>query len=142
MARNIVNGLLIQNNKLLLARRSSHRHAYANCWSFPGGHVENGETQEQALKRELREELGIAPQKYSFIYEIKDLNTAEKVTYYLYIIKQWEGNPAIRNDEHSELCWIPLNEANNLKELALDSYLTVFKYLDNYISPDAQADAQ
>ena len=42
--RNIVNALLLHEDKILLARRSQHRKAYPDRWSFPGGHVETGET--------------------------------------------------------------------------------------------------
>src|SRR5437667_5927330 len=52
----IVNGLLLRNGAVLLARRSAGRQAYPNRWSFPGGHVEAGESLDDALIRELREE--------------------------------------------------------------------------------------
>lgn len=42
--RNIVNALLLREGKVLLARRSRHRKAYPDLWSFPGGHVEGDET--------------------------------------------------------------------------------------------------
>ncbi len=44
--------------KVLLARRAEHRHQ-GGLWEFPGGKVEPGETVEQALARELHEEIGI-----------------------------------------------------------------------------------
>ena len=57
----IVNAVLLKRRNVLLARRSPTRRAYADRWSFPGGHVETGENLEQALRRELREEIGVAP---------------------------------------------------------------------------------
>src|SRR5436309_1462601 len=57
----IVNGLLLRNGTVLLARRSAGRQAYPNRWSFPGGHVEAGESLDDALIRELREEIGVTP---------------------------------------------------------------------------------
>jgi mutator protein MutT len=57
----IVNALLIRSGTVLLSRRSPGRNTYPNCWSFPGGHVESGESLNDALVRELQEEVGVTP---------------------------------------------------------------------------------
>lgn len=51
-------GVVEQDGQILLARRHQHQHQ-GNLWEFPGGKVEAGETVQQALQRELREELAI-----------------------------------------------------------------------------------
>ena len=55
----IVTAALRQHGRILLCHRSAQRLHYPNLWAFPGGNVEAGETAEQALVRELAEELGI-----------------------------------------------------------------------------------
>jgi len=50
--------IIRKNGSVLLARRSP-REKLAGFWEFPGGKVENGETPEECLARELDEELGI-----------------------------------------------------------------------------------
>ncbi|RUV28212.1 NUDIX domain-containing protein, partial [Mesorhizobium sp. M1A.T.Ca.IN.004.03.1.1] len=57
----IAMGALIQNGTVLLARRSSRRKVHRDRWSLPGGHIEDGEDAETALRRELMEEIGVMP---------------------------------------------------------------------------------
>jgi len=69
----VVAGLIWSEGKLLIAqRRASGPHPLA--WEFPGGKVESGETEQQALIRELEEELGIEA-------EIGTENTRYEYTY-------------------------------------------------------------
>lgn len=125
--RNIVNALLLSEDKVLLARRSLHRKAYPDLWSFPGGHVEGDETFDEALCREVSEELGIVPLSYNPISRISDPNaTSEPIWYHLYAVTAWEGEPAIIDEEHLELRWFSLREANSLDDLALEEYRAVF----------------
>lgn len=128
--RNIVNALLLCEGKVLLARRSRHRKAYPDLWSFPGGHVEGDETFDEALRREVSEELGIVPLAYRLLTRISDPNTtSESISYHLYGVTEWEGEPAIVDEEHSELRWFSLREANSLVGLALQEYRPVFAEL-------------
>lgn len=54
----VVAALIEQPSKgVLLAKRSDG--LYKGCWEFPGGKLEEGESPEEALKREIKEELGV-----------------------------------------------------------------------------------
>ena len=128
--RNVVNALLLREGSVLLARRSPHRKAYPGLWSFPGGHVEAGETLEQALTREASEEVNVAPVIYSAVARIADPNTtSEPITYHMYAVREWRGEPSIINDEHTELRWFTFEEAKALPDLALEDYRLLFNSL-------------
>ena len=123
--RDIVNALLIRQGLGLLAKRSPRRKAYPNLWSFPGGHVEKGESLAKALDRELREEIGVAPIDYKLLGTIADPNTAkdDPVTYHMYAVTAWRGGePTIIDDEHTELRWFKLAAAISLADLAVAEY--------------------
>jgi len=53
-----VDGVIVEKGKILLVRRNIE--PFKGYWVFPGGHVEYGERVEDALKREMKEELGIS----------------------------------------------------------------------------------
>ena len=57
---NVVGALVVREGKVLAARRGASKYAYvAHKYEFAGGKVEPGESEEEALARELREELGV-----------------------------------------------------------------------------------
>lgn len=53
----MVGGAILRDGRLLTARRRNG--AYAGMWEFPGGKIEPGESSQDALRRELQEELGV-----------------------------------------------------------------------------------
>jgi 8-oxo-dGTP diphosphatase len=86
--RNIVNGVLVRQGTVLLARRSLHRKAYPGLSSLPGGHVEETESLLEALVRELREEIGIVPTTTDAVGSIADPNSepTDRIDYHMYAV--------------------------------------------------------
>lgn len=127
----IVNGLLLRNDQVLMARRCANRRLYPGKWSFPGGHVEEGETLEQALTRELIEELGVLVNSAWYLSKLETSSGdgQEDVLFHFFVIADWDGDPANLGTEHSELRWVPLVEARAMPNLALQSYRQVFARL-------------
>ena len=101
--------LIDRDNRVLLAQRPEGK-SMAGLWEFPGGKVEDGETPEAALIRELEEELGIdtwesclAPLTFaSHAYEDFHLLMP------LFACRKWEGIPTPR--EGQRLKWVSKGE--------------------------------
>ena len=79
MITNIVlTGILKSDSLLLIVKRNENDDLYPGAWEFPGGHLENGETLLEGLKRELQEEIGfnkeINPKIISYDDEVKEKN--------------------------------------------------------------------
>ena len=97
--------LVDADRRVLIAQRPQGK-TLAGLWEFPGGKIEDGENPEQALIRELEEELGIstksaclAPLSFaSHSYETFHLLMP------LYVCRKWQGTPVAR--EHAALKWV------------------------------------
>ncbi len=103
--------LINDTEEILLAQRPEGK-AMAGLWEFPGGKVEAGESPEDALRRELREELGIEvniaqlkPLTFaSHSYEATSAHPAFHLFMPLYSCRQWEGEVVAH--EHQALEWV------------------------------------
>ncbi len=79
---------------------------FPGLWEFPGGKLEEGETPEQALIRELEEELGISTRSACLAPLAFVSHTYESfhLLMPLYVCRRWEGTPQPR--EHLALKWV------------------------------------
>ncbi len=105
--------LIDDDGRILLAQRPEGK-ALAGMWEFPGGKVEQGESPEAALRREIKEELGIdlcdsclAP--FTFVtHDYEDFS----LLMLLYLCRNWEGIP--QGLEGQQLTWRRANEMDTL----------------------------
>lgn len=95
--------------RLLVGQRSAPP-ALAGLWEFPGGKVEPGEACEDALLRELREELGIAARLGTEITGPHPQGWVlnEKAAMRVWFAEITDGRAAALQD-HAELRWVPLD---------------------------------
>ncbi|MFT3763109.1 MAG: Nudix family hydrolase [Pseudoxanthomonas sp.] len=89
--------------RILLARRGGGRDM-AGLWEFPGGKREPGETSEQALVRELREELGIDAEVGEGVIEVPQRYPDKRLRLEVRRIVAWKGSP--RGHEGQALAWV------------------------------------
>jgi 8-oxo-dGTP diphosphatase len=113
----VVAGFLKKDQKILVGQRPEN-HSLAGLWEFPGGKIEIGETPEQALQRELNEELGIEAQigtlRLACTHSYGDVG----IIILFYEVNYWKGEPKAKH--HLMLEWIypqelklrPIPEAN------------------------------
>jgi mutator protein MutT len=109
----IVTGLLRRGGRGLLVHRAPTRRWYPDCWDLPGGHIEDGETPDTALRRELVEELGVA----AAVTGPPDANF-RGTTFRMaaWVIDEWEGEPTnLELAEHDAIAWMSLQETATLK---------------------------
>jgi 8-oxo-dGTP diphosphatase len=111
--------LIDADGRVLLAQRPAGK-AMAGLWEFPGGKVEQGETPEAALIRELHEELGIgtwasclAPLTFAS-HAYADFHLLMP----LFACRKWEGMPQSR--EGQALKWVRPNELRDYQMPAAD----------------------
>jgi mutator protein MutT len=129
----IAAGMLYGQGRLLLGKRSARREAYPGVWDLPGGHVEAGETAEQALARELREELGVTPTEWREWAVLRapamgDADAGDGMfRLHVSLVTQWEGEPRnLLSTEHDEVAWFTLDDAAHLA-LAHAEYPRLFR---------------
>jgi 8-oxo-dGTP diphosphatase len=125
MSHQVVAGLLVKGGRVLLCHRSPERRWYPDVWDLAGGHVEEGELPEEALGRELREELDIVlgPPMGDPVAVLSD----PELTLTIYLVTNWVGDPVNRvPEEHDEIGWFEVDEVRQLR-LALPSLPTIIE---------------
>jgi len=116
-ARATAAAILVVGGRVLLERRPDDARIHAGLWDTPGGHLEEGESPEQALLREMQEELGIVPRRY-FLVAVQDeipRGTSLRYRHYIYGVTAWEGEP--RSRENRTIRWLAMDEALAIEPL-------------------------
>ena len=125
----VAGGLIIKKNKILICQRSlDNEHPLK--WEFPGGKVKIQEEPQQALKREINEELKITIEYpiylCEYIFEYQDLG--KKVKLFFFLIREYSGE--ISNTVHNQLKWIEIKQLSDYDFLEGDNEI-IKKILKN-----------
>jgi 8-oxo-dGTP diphosphatase len=104
---NVVAGVLTKENFFFIAQRNRHKHLGLK-WEFPGGKVDMNETNEEALKREIKEELNINILVKKKITQKKFKDDRVDIILHYYFCKIIDGN--INLNEHEKSIWVSKND--------------------------------
>ena len=113
----VSSGLIIQNNKALIGLRSENDNG-GGLWEFPGGKIEIDESSEEAVIRELNEELDIVVHKPKKVMQY--LHRFKNLIYDISFFEVISFKGSIKNIVHDELKWTDLASINNYNFISGD----------------------
>lgn len=107
----VVAAIITKNNKIFCAQRNLLK-SMGGKWEFPGGKIEPGETREQALVREIKEELDSDITVDSYVMTVEHDYPTFHITMHCYMCTLVNGNLTL--SEHNDSVWL---EKDKLLEL-------------------------
>jgi 8-oxo-dGTP diphosphatase len=117
----VVGVALVEGDRVLVAQRADG--PFAGCWEFPGGKVEPGEADLDALVRECREELGVAVEPGAFLGEVPLDGVVGGGAPGASTLRVWAGRVVageVTPHEHSELRWVAAGDLEALEWIPAD----------------------
>jgi len=108
----VVAAVIKKDNKYLIAQRNRNKH-FAFHWEFPGGKVDNGETFEIALQREIKEELSIDIKILKKVSSQKHKDDKINVNVHYFLCEHSDGKIIL--SEHEDLKWVNKKELSSYK---------------------------
>ena len=108
----VVAGLIRRQGKVLVGQRPEGA-SLARTWEFPGGKIELGESPETALRRELKEELGIDAEIGALKFAASHTYGKTGILFLFFEVKYWKGQ--IKPQQHLDLKWVSPKELGGLE---------------------------
>jgi 8-oxo-dGTP diphosphatase len=116
--KQVVAALIVRENKILICQRTRHQ-TMPLKWEFPGGKIEPGEKPEEALRRELEEELGILATVGSKVATIAHTyGNGGMVELHFFLVQKFTGE--IENRIFRDVRWVGKNEMPDYDFLEAD----------------------
>ena len=106
---NVVAAIIKKDNQFLIVQRNRNKHLGLK-WEFPGGKVQKSETFEEALLREIKEELNITINIHEKIAEEKYKDDKIDIVLYYYLCSLKNG--MMKLNEHENFAWVEKKDFN------------------------------
>lgn len=108
----VVGAIVERDGAVFAARRNPDRSA-GGLWEFPGGKIEAGESAEEALRRELQEELNVDVSVGPFVDQSRSDVGSVRIELSCYAA-EFEGDDPVSSSDHDAMQWVPLTELSSL----------------------------
>ncbi len=109
--KEIAIGVLRRKGLVCLALRRAHQ-SFSDCWEFPGGKIEKGESPVEALTREIQEELGIVVSQWQPLIVIPWQYESFAVRLHVFESEQFQGEP--KGCEGQTVRWVAVDELDQV----------------------------
>ncbi|NTW23013.1 NUDIX hydrolase [Candidatus Falkowbacteria bacterium] len=120
-----IDAIIVKDDSILLIKRGAN--PFKDYWALPGGYVEWDESAEDAVKREVKEELGLSVSKVSLVGAYSNPSRHPKQVINLAYSVEASGQPR-PGDDAAGLAWYKLNELP--ADLAFDHKLIIEEFLN------------
>ena len=111
--------IMNKNGDILLQKRTANKRRNPNKWAKTGGQVDSGESVEEAIFREVKEELGIEiPQEQIKVVEIRKSDDKNKRFAYnfIFVVNYKINEYTLQKDEVAEVKYVSIEDMENLKK--------------------------
>ena len=126
----VVAAVIQHQNKILAVQRGPAKYAYiSEKWEFPGGKMETGESEEQTIIREIREELDMQIKVQSKLLTVEHPYPDFHLTMHTYLCETEAREPKLT--EHLAYRWLSMNELAEMDWAGADE--PVVEILLNYL---------
>ena len=120
----VIAAVIERNGKFLLGKRSPSKKSAPGYWCPISGRIEDGETEQDAVTREVLEEVGLSVVPVEKIGEFDTRDKSARIHWWL--VRTEAGEATLENDEHTEIKWVTLGEMSLLQPI-FEEDLAVFQ---------------
>ncbi len=123
----VVAALIIDKNKVCICQRKE-KDSFSLLWEFPGGRIEAKETLSGAIKREIKEELGLEIEPIKIIGNFKDTISKLTINVHLFLCRIVKGKPLPL--ECADVRFVSIDELSKFSLAPVDKKIAT--YLNNH----------